>query len=1042
VVPFLAPHSASAEAPFDNWLGASGKWVNRMTIEFNNVFFVDSDPSDKVYNFTFTATSNAACKSTIAYNHTNQFGVDQPSPYGDAGTASQAGLRLFVPVPSSTNCDEVSKSTDPARGQGATVTAPCKNQYQYHGQGDWIGCRIGVSDIGARLISFFVDTDGNVKSINPSQAISFVAAANTWNGQTVYIRSDQLNAQCKNLITKVGDQWILFSLKADEKGATNWNQYYDIVKTATGAGALQQDRCSNNPDAFTNVYLAALDGANPTAGGYFNIYVGTTANQGGSKAAVSGSSNAGAGQGTGGNATADIAPTCESSGFSLNWILCPIYNATTSFVDWMMKIVISMLHTDNFLDPDQPIYAVWSQFRIYANIFLVIAVLVAVFGQSIGEGVFQAFMARTFLMRLLYVVFLANVSIYLFAAFFDVVNVVGAGIAAAFTAPLKGAGMFTFTPTTTQQTGIGLAATGAGIAAAAGGILWGGLIGPQAAVMVALFIVLPALVAVISLFATLAFIRVVKWVIIVPSPVFAALYATPWGEKYAKKEVEWAGIIGVASIMLPGLFGLSNLASYLTITAAESPERNILTAKFNSITDMVMAYIIIWLPIALAGGTIAAAGGIIGRTHGFLTNAGKRAHQGILGNENDPNSTRNKARRRFGAAMTQRQSDVLARGDKSTPGWRGSVARARGRIVGSGMFGDVTQRQSTYNAIAAKQRAAKTDTGGDDEIYAGGGYMLRAGERNHKGEEIYKDTYYNAKGGEISENLYNRGKRLHGGNSHEVGESLMYSLGKAQTEEDKSAFRMAFGKNALDQGWSEGEMKGAYAHAAYPHKRNHASVWYSGPEYERSPSGTVTGVRFDDVGNRQVRKKPTDSDHTSYDNMIKDLHQSRGSFDLSGDRHEDFQVMRSWQADLENKVMTGTADDHDRTALGRTYEVFDAVSSRMQMGTDPDGNVTTNGASAAAQQSILDAVAERRLDMTKTDTNGTREFFRVDQAKAATGGTYKLNARPTAPPAGVSTLGKVNTAGGQAADPTTIDPRTGLPFAAQEPRKNMPSVIR
>lgn len=1001
-----------------------------MTIEFNGVFFVDPDPSDKVYNFTYTATSNSACKSTIAYNHNNGFGVDQPSPYGDAGVASQGGLRLFVPVANSNSCNEVTKTTEDGFG---TPKSACKDTWEYHGNDNWKGCRINVGDVGARLISFFVDTDGNVKSINPSQAISFVSAANTWNGQTVYIRSDQLQAQCKNLITKVGSDWILFSFKADQGGSTTWSQYYDIVKTATGAGALQQDRCAPNPDAFTNVYLAAIDGtANPTGGGYFNIYVGGTANQGGSKAAASGSTTPGAGTQTGGNATANIAPTCESSGFSLNWILCPIYNASTSFVDWMMKIVVNMLHTDNFLDPNGPIYAIWSQFRIYANIFLVIAVLVAVFGQSIGEGMFQAFMARTFLMRLLYVVFLVNVSIYLLAGFFDIVNVIGAGIAAAFTAPLKGAGMFTFTPTTTQQAGIGIAAGTAGLAAAASGVIWGGLIGPQAAVMIALFIGLPAVVGVLSLFFTLAFLRTAKMVIIPTSPVFAALYATPWGESYAKKDLTAIQTVGVASILLPGLFGLSNLASYLTITGSQNPDKNIFTAKFASVADLAMGMALVWLPIIFAGATVAAAGGLVGKAHGFFSNAGKRAHKGIMGNENDPNSMQNKARRRFGAAMTQRQSDVLARGDKPAKGFRGSIQRARGKFVGSGIFGDVTQRQSTYNAIAGKERAAKTDTGADDEIFAGAGYKIAAGEANPMdGSTATNDRFFNSKGNEISQNLYDRGKRLHGRNSHEVGESLMYSLGKANDEESKQAFRVAFGKNALQQGWSDGEMMGAYAHAAYPHKRNHASVWYSTPVYERDAKGNVTGVNFEDVGQYQTDKKTGGAVHKSYDKMLQDLHQSRGSFDLSGDRHEDFQVMRAWQAELENKVIAGGPNgtgvtEEDRVALGRTYEVFDAVSSRMQTTMDGDGNVSTNGASAAAQQAILDAVAERRLDMTKSDINGTRQFFRIDQARAATAGGapgsgYKVGSRPEVAP--VTTLGEVNTAGGS----TTTRPRDNMP---------------
>jgi hypothetical protein len=313
---------------------------------------------------------------------------------------------------------------------------------------------------------------------------------------------------------------------------------------------------------------------------------------------------------------------------------------------------------------------------------------------------------------------------------------------------------------------------------------------------------------------------------------------------------------------------------------------------------------------------------------------------------------------------------------------------------------------------------------------------LRKGQTDHLGNVMEKDTYFNSKGQEINSILYNRGKRLHGANSHEVGEALMYTLGKAQTEEDKAAFRLAFGKNALEQGWSEGEMKGAYAHAAYPHKRNHASVWYSQPEYERDPQGRVSGVRFKDVGSYK----------SSYDNMVKELHASRGSFDLSGDRHEDFQVMRDWQRQLEDKVLSGKGvTDEDRETLGRTYEIFDAVSSRMQTTLDPDGNVTTSGASPAAQEVIMAAVNERRLGMTQADTMGTRTLFdarKTDETGKLIAneyvGKYRPGARLTAIPEGARDLGRTKTSGGRFESGTPGDtdyrPETG-------PRGNMPTLI-
>lgn len=1035
-IPMLKPQIAAAEAPFDNWqTNASAQWINRMTIKYNGVFFVDPDPSDNVYIFNFAAVTNPQCVSSIVFNAINAFGIGIPSPYSDPSYSIDAGLRLFVPKANSTDCEEATAY----EAGGANKLTKCNGHvsaFSFNGkQGfkEWSGCEIKVNDSGARLYSFFVDTDGNVKSINPSQAITFVAAPNAWNGETVYIRSDQLQAQCKNIITKVNGQWILYSLKSDDKGSTNWPQYYDIVKTATGSGAIQQDRCSNNPDAFIKVYLAGLaSSAKPTGGGYYDIYVGTTANQGGSKAANSGSTIPGSGAQTGGNAAGDTKPTCESSGFSLNWILCPIYNATTSFVDWMLSIIQAMLRSDDFLDTSKPIYAIWSQFRIYANIFLVLALIIIVFGQSIGTSVAEAYMARTFLFNLFFVVAFVNVSIYILAGFYDGVNIIGTGVGAALTAPLDGAGMFKFTPTAFQQGGVAVVTGGAGIAAAASGVLWGGLIGPQAALFLGLFVFLPVLFGVISIFLTLMALRALRLVLVGGSPVFGAFHALENTKPYAKQYREWVETTGVVSIILPVIFALCNIMSYITITEAQSPERNILTAKFASVADMFMGYAFTIAPLLAGGLAFSLAGGIVKRGHDFLSGAGKRAHQGILGNENDPNSLRNKTRRRFGAALTQGQKSILERGDKAPAGIKGAWRRGRARFVGSGIFGDVTQRQSTYNAIAAKERAAKTDTGDDAEIFAGGGYIVRKGQADHLGNiDPNEDRYFNSKGQKISQVLYDRGKRLHGANSHEVGEALMYTLGKAQTEEDKAAWRHAFAKNALEQGWSEGEMKGAYAHAAYPHKRNHASVWYSGPEYERNAQGAITGVRFKDVA----------TNDGSYDDMVKDLHKSRGSFDLSGDRHEDFQVMYQRQQQLEARVASGTSTDEERLRLGRTYEIFDAVSSRMQTGLDPDGNVTTNGATPAAQAVILAAVNQRRLAMTESDSNGTRTFFDPSTMPAPPPGTkpvWSPGQRAVAVPLGATDRGQTNTAGGRAA--------VGVPGTAgyqppRAPRSNLPNVV-
>jgi hypothetical protein len=1058
LAPTLIHSTVFAEPPFDGYNdGIHGKWINRATVQFNNAYFIDLDVSDKPKEFAFQPVSNqnAACQSKIIWNwETLNPGISETSPYDDGGIASEGGLQLKVPDPNGTGCPEVTKDSK------------CPSwTYINHGK----MCRIKVDDINARLINFFVDSDGGVKSINPKTAISFVAAPNTFNGKPVYVRSDEIQAQCKDVIIQnAAGQWILWSLKPG--GTTNWTVYKQVLHAAylgqgvAGPIASDGDSCDFNDDAFLHAYYGGDAGKiKHTGEGGYQVYMGTTANQGASKGAASASPVSGSPPAGGDNS--DTTPTCESSGFSLNWILCPIYNATTALVEWLLTNVIQpLLVTGDFLDQNGPVFQIWSQFRIYANIFLIIAVIVVVFGQTIGTSMFEAYTVRTFLTRLLLSIILINLSIYLMAGFLDIINVVGSGIGAVMTAPLHGAGLFKFTPTSTQQGGVALAVGTIGLGAAATGVIFGGLIGPEAGIFLLLFLVLPAILGVVAIVVTIVLRRAILIALAIISPVPAALWALPNTEKYSFKFVSATGTTGVVGIVLPFVFAGSNIMSYLVITADQSSSRSLAGAKFTSVLGLILGWLFTFMPLVAGGWAFKVSGGIIGRVHDFSNGLGKKAHQSILGNEQNPNSMRNLAKRRLGAAITQGQSDTIARGDNAKKGVGGFVARTRGKLAGSGMFGDVTQRQSDYNALAAKQRAAKSDTGNDDEIFAGAGYMIRRGEQNHKGEVESEDTYYNSKGKKINKNLYNRGKRLHGKNSHEVGESLMYTLGKAQNEEDKAAFRTSFGKNALDQGWSEGEMIGAYAHAAYPHKKTHGSVWYSMPEFERAdpsnPNSKITGVKFADVGAYQDDKNDDGTVkinpgtgmpvkvHKSYNNLIEDLHKSNGAFDMSGRRHEDFQVMRGWQAELENKVLMKTANDDDLEALGKTYEVFDAVSQHMQTVAGADGEPSTSGASAAAQAEIVAAVSERRLGMTRRGTNGGATFFdaRTTAKTAPTGApvgvpVFRPGSRPDSLPLDASGTGRVaplatfKSAGG-----TFGSAATGAPATA--PRERIPEVIR
>lgn len=1086
--PLVLGGRAFAELPFDNWCtvpvgnnmcddGAKAqhaRWVNRATIHFYGSLnqpanFYDIDSSDRTYIFSYRDPQNPGCESTI------RFGAGAGNIYPDPdGATNMAELVLKQHKANSVDCDTVANLWGDPSGPLCGVSGHCQA----------VRYLPPVEDVDARLISFFLDTDGNMKGINRDQAISFKPTKYAYNGLPVYVRTDQESGQCQNIIFQIsgppnarsssGGQWGLFSLK--QGGATTFNDYYTIVNQATtnGSATVRRDACSDNKDAFMHTYMAGLDSQNPTAGGYYTIYVGEAANAGLSKAAVNSPTNGGT-PGSG-NDNSQLVPTCESNGFSLNWILCPIFNATAGFVNWLLKdLIIPILNIDNgWLNPGSSVYRIWSTFRVYADIFLLIVLIVVVLGQAIGTSIAEALTVRTFFTRLLLVVILINVSIYLMAGFMDIINILSSQLGAILTAPLGNSGLFKFTPTATQQAGIGIAIAGAIGIAKLGGLLWAGVLG-DAAVFIGLFVLLPVFFGIVAIVVTIIIRQALLVLLAIGSPLAAALYALPNTEKYAFKFVSVTVTTAGVAVVIVVIFAASDIMSYLVIVG----HQNVSDAQFTSIIDMVVGYFFTFMPLLAGGFAFKIAGGLVGRGYEFLSGYGKKAHEGILGNPNDPNSLRNLARRRLGASMTQGMKNVMDRGEADGAGF---IARQRARLAGSGLFGNVTARQSAYNKAAGAQRAALTDTGDDAEIYAGGGFAVGVGEtmpdgsvndgfKMVNGRNTYVGTrYFSSKADqstgynqEISQITYARGKRYYGHNSHEVGESLMYQLGKAQNENDKRAFRVAFGKNAKANNWTQSEMIGAYAHAAYPHKRNHASVWYSLPEYERDSQGNLTGdVKFNDVGDwqdeRNDKGQVVGQNHKSYDGMIEDLHKSRGSFDLSGDRHEDFQVMLQWQKQLEQRVIAGSATQADREALGKTYEVFDAVSQRMQTMTDSDGNVTSSGASAASQEVIKSAVNNRQLGMTETDTTtGRRQFFNpgalqaapVSQAAAtaavaAAGGTLMVQVPPNGAPRFQATTPGLTyyTPGGRyTAAPGGLTPLGTAQTSGRPDRPNIPATV-
>ncbi|HEY1645108.1 MAG TPA: hypothetical protein VGF75_01845, partial [Candidatus Saccharimonadales bacterium] len=243
------------------------------------------------------------------------------------------------------------------------------------------------------------------------------------------------------------------------------------------------------------------------------------------------------------------ANTCESTGGPLSWFTCAVINGITSLEGSLEDVVQSMLQTPPIdLNPadcqsgtasqnySACIYNVWSGFRDFGDIVLVIVLLAVIIAEAAGGGVLEAYSVRRILPRLLLTAILINLSIYIMAGLVDVTNILGNGIFSLLTVPFKETGTYTINITAASGNLFG----GLSIAGlfAAGSSFWllhavGGI--SDAISMMVLFVVLPVVLAIIGVILTIFFRSVLIVVLLMVSPVAFALYCLPNTEKYFRK---------------------------------------------------------------------------------------------------------------------------------------------------------------------------------------------------------------------------------------------------------------------------------------------------------------------------------------------------------------------------------------------------------------------------------------------------------------------------------------------------------------------------
>ncbi|MEO9179740.1 MAG: hypothetical protein ABI221_02555, partial [Candidatus Saccharimonadales bacterium] len=340
-----------------------------------------------------------------------------------------------------------------------------------------------------------------------------------------------------------------------------------------------------------------------------------------------------------GSASADnatVAPTCESSGFSFSWAFCPIINGLADTVDSIFtNFVQPSLRTNSidFTSPSGKLFPVWASFRDVADVLLVIAMLVVVFGQAIGGGLIEAYTAKKILPRLVAAAILINLSIYIVGLSIDVTNVLGRGISGLIYSPF-GQQNWHF-KLSGATSGLGLAATFTGIWAVAAGA--GAVIS-----FLGLFVLLPAVIAALGVFVTIIIREGLIIFLAVSSPVAFVLYCLPNTEKYFR---QWWSLFMKTLLVYPIIMLVFAITDVLAVTINAGSNGGANATSNLSLTGWmsdIVSILLVVLPLFLIPYAFKMSGGAIGAIHSSLQGFGKKGVEAVKGNPNDQNSLRNR----------------------------------------------------------------------------------------------------------------------------------------------------------------------------------------------------------------------------------------------------------------------------------------------------------------------------------------------------------------------------------------------------------------
>lgn len=300
-------------------------------------------------------------------------------------------------------------------------------------------------------------------------------------------------------------------------------------------------------------------------------------------------------------------PSCESffGGEILNWIVCPVINSLNFVIRNFDNAIFNSLRV-NETDFDKEgtagssYYQIWSVMRYLAMAFVVVAALVMIISQAVGEGPFDAYSIKKIMPRLLAAVIGVSLSWELVNILISLTNNLGFGIRALIYTPFGGA---------SAVEAPFVLSNGESFLSSSGLLIGGAVVGIGLGLFGLLSLAATAALAVIIAFAVIIFRKILITLLVISAPIAIIAFILPNTEKLWKL---WRETLSKSLLMFPLIMALlasGRVFSKVSEIRDSSGELTLLS-QVVSILAYYGPYFLIPATFKFAGGVIGAVGGI------------------------------------------------------------------------------------------------------------------------------------------------------------------------------------------------------------------------------------------------------------------------------------------------------------------------------------------------------------------------------------------------------------------------------------------------